>query len=151
MVIIEDTRQQSGKHEKKHEAFEAEGVKVLRSKLPIGDYALPPRIAVDTKKGLLEIATNLCGNIAEQQRFIRECKAAKETGTALVFLIETGKYKTPADFLGQSIKLKNGRTIPGEQLYKAMSITSSRYGVRFEFSRPSETGRRILEILGAGR
>lgn len=150
-AIIEDTRQQVGKHNKKRERIEAEGYTIIRSKLPVGDYALPPTIAVDTKKGLLEIANNLCGNVAERQRFIRECKAAREAGTALVFLIETGKYKRPADLIGQSITLKNGKTIPGEQVYRAIAIVTERYGVRFEFSRPSETGRRILEILGAGR
>ena len=147
MVIIEDTRQQAGKHEKKHNSFDAEGVAVFRSKLPVGDYAAAPSVAVDTKAGLLEIATNLCGNIAEQQRFARECKNARALGCRLVFLIETGKYKSPRDMIGHNIKLKNGRTIPGEQLFRAMTLTAERYGVKFEFCAPSESGRRIVEIL----
>ena len=83
MVIIEDTRQQSGKHEKKHDYFESQDVTLIRSKLPFGDYALAPTVAVDTKASLHEIAVNLCGNAAERQRFIRECKSAKSAGVQL--------------------------------------------------------------------
>lgn len=150
MVIIEDTRQQSGKHEKKRERFKAEGVDVIRSKLPVGDYALPPRVSVDTKKGVLEIAGNLCGNVAERQRFIRECKEARALGCRLVFLIETGKYKKARDLIGTSVKLRDGRTIQGEQVFRAMALTSERYGVEFEFCRPGDAGGRILEILQDG-
>ena len=146
-AIIEDTRQQAGKHEQKHKHFEAEGVAVIRSKLPVGDYALAPRISVDTKAGLYEIAANLCGDFAERQRFTKECKAARMIGCELVVLVENGKYNKPRDLIGREIKLKSGQTIKGEQLYRAMEITAARYGVRFEFCKPSETGRRILEIL----
>ena len=146
-AIIEDTRQQAGKHEQKHKYFEAEGVEIIRSKLPVGDYALAPSVSVDTKAGLHEIAANLCGDVAERQRFIRECKAARALGCELVILIENGKYKGPRDLIGREIKLKSGRTIKGEQLFRAMEITAARYGVRFEFCKPSESGRRIMEIL----
>lgn len=148
MVIIEDTRQQSGKHEKKHDYFESQGVTLIRSKLPFGDYALAPTVAVDTKASLHEIAVNLCGNAAERQRFIRECKSAKGAGCSLIFLIEVGKYTCPADLIGHDIKLKNGRTIKGEQLFRAMVMVSERYGCRFEFAPPGKSAARIMDILG---
>ena len=148
MVIIEDTRQQSGKHERKHQQFDELGVLVIRSKLPFGDYALPPRIAIDTKASLFEVANNLCGNVAEKQRFIRECKAARDAGTELVFLIEVGKYKSSADLIGHDIKLKNGRIVHGAQIHQAMVMVSARYGCRFEFCPPGKSGKRICELLG---
>ena len=147
-VVVEDTRQQSGKHEKKHEYFESRGVTVVRSKLPYGDYALAPEVAVDTKASIHEIAVNLCGDIAERQRFIRECKGAQSINCQLVFLVEVGKYKTPADLIGKTVKLKSGKVIDGAQLYRAMVTVSERYGVRFEFTPPSQTAARIMEILG---
>lgn len=148
MVIIEDTRQQAGKHEKKNELFKAQGVDVIRSKLPFGDYALAPRIAVDTKASLHEIANNLCGSMKEQTRFREECKLAQRAGSVLVYLIEVGKYRKPADLIGHDVHLKSGKTVPGEQLYRAMMITSERYGCRFEFCPPGQSGHRVLEILG---
>ena len=148
MVIVEDTRQQSGKHENKHAYFEREGVTVIRSKLPFGDYALAPGIAVDTKASIHEITVNLCGDVAERQRFIRECKAAQAAGCTLVFLIEVGKYQKPADLIGRTVKLKSGKVIDGAQLYRAMVMVSERYGVRFEFCPPGKSAARIMEILG---
>ncbi len=148
MVIIEDTRQQSGKHERKHQQFDELGVLVIRSKLPFGDYARVPDIAVDTKASLFEVANNLCGNVAEKQRFIRECKSARDAGTTLVFLVEVGKYKCAADLIGHDIQLKNGKTIKGQQLYLAMTSVSERYGCRFEFCPPGKSGKRICELLG---
>lgn len=144
MVVLEDTRQQAGKHENLSD------LDVVRSKLPFGDYALPPRIAVDTKASLHEITQNLCGSQKERSRFIRECKLAKQCGSVLVFLIETGAYKKPSDLIGQDILLLSGKKVPGLQLYRAMTIVSERYGCRFEFCERSETGRRIMEILGNG-
>jgi hypothetical protein len=145
MRVIEDSRQQAGKHDN------LSGLDLLRCKLPFGDYALPPKIAVDTKASLHEITQNLCGSQKERARFIRECKLAKECGSVLVFLIETGAYKTPADLIGQDILLLSGKRVPGVQLYRAMMIVSERYGCRFEFCPRAETGKRIMEILQDGR
>ena len=61
MYIIEDTRNKPGKHDVKREKFEDMQVSIVRSKLPFGDYALPPKIAVDTKRNIDEIAGNICG------------------------------------------------------------------------------------------
>ena len=69
MIILEDTRQQPGKHELKHNWWETNGVKVVRSKLVVGDYSFPPSVSVDTKASLMEITKNLCGSIAEKRRF----------------------------------------------------------------------------------
>ena len=85
-MIIEDTRQKPGKHDLKQQYFQSHGVKVIRSKLPFGDYALPPSVSIDTKQDMEEIAMNICGK--EHRRFISECKAAKAAGCQLVILVE---------------------------------------------------------------
>ena len=65
MWIIEDTRQQKDKHTTKQAWFIDNHIQTIRCKLPFGDYALPPKVAIDTKKGLEEIAGNICGDREE--------------------------------------------------------------------------------------
>lgn len=146
MVIIEDTRQQAGKHKKKHEWWQANGDELLRCKLPFGDYAFPPKIAVDTKANLTEIATNMCGSFKEQRRFKDECVRAQESGCMLVFLVECN-LKSRDDLYEINIMLGNGREIKGDQLAIAMSTMENRYGCKFEFAKPSKAAQRINEIL----
>ena len=88
MYIIEDTRNKTGKHTIKNKHFADMGISVIRNKLPFGDYSIPPKIAVDTKKGLEEIAHNICGTKKEHERFKRECVIARDAGCKLFFLIE---------------------------------------------------------------
>lgn len=147
MQLVEDTRQQAGKHEAKHRAFSEMGVEVFRSKLAFGDYCLPPSIAVDTKSSIMEIAGNLCGSQKETARVREEMKLARACGAVLIFLIEVGKYKKPADLIGETFRLKSGKVVEGVQLYRAMETCAARYGCRFEFCPPSEAGRRVLELL----
>lgn len=148
MVIQEDTRQQAGKHDIKHDWFAAHGVELVRSKLPFGDYALVPSVAVDTKKDMEEIAANICGK--EHTRFINECKAAKAAGCSLVILVEN---TVGIRELSQVHTWINPRAIyskncvQGSRLQKAMETISDRYGVRFLFCQPEESAERIISIL----
>ena len=87
-VIIEDTRQKAEKHAQKHETWRDDKDIVIRCKLPYGDYIKAPRVSVDTKQDVKEIAVNMCGNGREKARFREECKLAKEAEATLVFLIE---------------------------------------------------------------
>lgn len=152
MWIIEDTRQQKDQHEIKHNYFSDNGIDLIRCKLPFGDYALPPRVAVDTKKGLSEIANNICGARDEHQRFKRECILARDAGCKLVFLIENDEGISD---INQVHLWKNPRTpfnpkcVQGDRLEKAMKTMSERYGCVFLFCSFSDTGRMIMEILKA--
>lgn len=151
MVIIEDTRQQAGKHTTKHTWFAEHDVELVRSKLPFGDYALVPSIAIDTKKDMDEIAANICGKA--HTRFINECKAAKAAGCTLVFLIEN---TVGIEDISQVHKWINPRVIysnqcvQGDRLQKAMETITERYGVRFLFCKPEESAQKITEILTWG-
>lgn len=57
MLILEDTRQQECKHEKKHEYFRSVGVHWNRTALYCGDYTLPANqsVCIDTKKDIQEL------------------------------------------------------------------------------------------------
>lgn len=150
MTIVEDSRQQAGKHNQKHADFDAAGVRLIRSKLPFGDYALPPKVAIDTKRSISEIAGNMCGTTDEHQRFKRECVAARDAGTRLVILIENEDGVTDTVSLRRWI---NPRTplapncVQGDRLAKAMETMQSRYGVEFRFCKPDEAATIIMEIL----
>lgn len=151
MVLLEDTRQQSGKHELKHEYFASEGIEVVRTKLPFGDYALwGGTIAVDTKANVEEIAGNIGGS--GHVRFREECKLARRCGGQLIILVENEHgYKCIDDvvaWVNPNVR-KTARSITGERLAKAMHTMSERYGVQFEFCAPEEAGRRILQLLEA--
>lgn len=150
MWIIEDTRQQKDKHTTKQAWFIDNNIQLIRCKLPFGDYALPPRVAIDTKKGLEEIAGNICGDREEHQRFKRECIAARDAGCHLIFLIENDDGITD---INQVHFWRNPRTpfnpkcVQGERLEKAMKTMSERYGCEFLFCQYSETAKIIVELL----
>ena len=149
MVILEDTRQQAAKHENKHSYFASEGITVIRSKLPFGDYALwGGTISVDTKASVEEIADNIGGKA--HNRFREECKLAQTLGGQLVILVENRNgFECIDDVIGwinPNVR-KTARSIDGPRLAKAMHTMSERYGVRFEFCTPEESGRRVIELL----
>ena len=148
MVIIEDTRQQSGKHDIKHNWFVTHGISLVRSKLPFGDYAPAPKISIDTKRDIDEIAGNICGK--EHKRFINECKAARDAGCQLIILVEND---LDINDISQVHTWENPRNVysdgcvQGPRLQKAMETIQERYGVRFMFCSPEESAQRITELL----
>lgn len=153
MHIIEDTRNQIGKHNLKHQAFAAEGDKLIRCKLPVGDYALFPKISIDTKESMAEIAQNIGGSTQEHNRFRNELKLAREFGCQLFVLVEN---EDGIEDLEQVQYWDNPRSafsekaIQGPQLYRAMTTMQERYGVVFLFCRPSEAAETIKELLKEG-
>lgn len=148
MIILEDSRQQKGKHELKHACFDEMGVELLRNMLPFGDYTFPPTISVDTKANMAEIANNIG---SDHQRFKRECIAAKNAGCQLIILVENTEGITCVNDVREWVNpdaVYRPRAITGERLAKAMETMSERYGVRFEFCRPEDAAARIIDLLG---
>ena len=148
ITIIEDSRQQEGKHELKRAYFMQKNIEVVRSKLPFGDYALPPSVAIDTKANMDEIAANICGKA--HKRFIRECKAAKEAGCQLIILVENTVGVTELSQVHTWINpriIYSPGCVKGDRLQKAMETISERYGVQFMFCTPEDSGAMIEEIL----
>lgn len=148
MILIEDSRQQKGKHELKHSHFEKMGVRLIRNMLPFGDYAIPPRISIDTKANMEEIAHNIG---SDHKRFKNECIAAKEANCQLIILVENTIGITCVNDVHEWVNpdlIYRPRAITGERLEKAMITMSDRYGVRFEFCHPTEAAERIIKLLG---
>lgn len=146
MIIIEDTRNQVGKHDILNEQLKAMGHTVIRSKLLVGDYSTSKNqsICIDTKKNILEVAGNICGK--QHVRFREECERAKLSQITLIILIEE---ETPIkEWNMQANGLKSSHTqVKGETLYKAMKTMHEKYGVRFVQCNRQNTAKKIVEIL----
>ncbi len=149
MTIIEDTRQQAKKHELKHKFFADNGIKVVRSKLPCGDYAklTDLSVIVDTKKDIQEIIGNVT---KDHRRFIEECDFAAENGIKLIFLIEDEKIKRIDDLYGwYNYRLRfSPKATTGKTLAKILRGIEIRHGVMFDFCKKADAGKRIVELLG---
>lgn len=150
MTIIEDSRQQSGKHELKHESFDALHIPYIRCKIAVGDYCLPPAKAVDTKANMQEIAQNIGGTREEHERFIREIKLAQQLGTKLFILVENDEGIEDIDGVESWHNPREDyspKCIQGQRLAKAMRTIQERYGCTFLFCRPEEAGETIIDLL----
>ena len=187
MILLEDSRQQLGKHDTKKEFFEQNGIKVQRTKLYVGDYTLPTnqRVCIDTKKDIQELIGDICGK--SHVRFRDELIRAQEAGIQLIILVEnkggeivhTGifnqtirnldelsKWENPRLFIMKNSSdvvgtYSNGRpkyrkvqkypsATKGETLMKACMTMQQKYGVKFLFCEPSESGAKIIDLLTGG-
>lgn len=156
--ILEDTRQQAGKHDAKHRGFEQMGITLFRSKLAFGDYHNPPKVSVDTKKDIYELYQDVT---ADHERFKRECVAARDAGTLLIVLVENKHGVADVESLARwrepdrhfyMRRQKNARAVPmsGARIAKACSTMGARYGVVFRFCRPEEAAEKIDMFLRWG-
>lgn len=148
MWIIEDSRQKKGMHEIKHSCFEQMDVNLIRNVLPFGDYCLPPSISVDTKQNMEEIAENIVGSHA---RFRNECINARNAGCQLIILVENTYGITSIDEVHTWINpnlVYRPKAITGDRLEKAMKSMAEKYGVRFEFCKPEDSAKKIIDLLG---
>jgi ribosome-associated protein len=169
MIILEDTRNQVGKHDLKAEYFENNGIEIRRTKLYVGDYTLPTNqsICIDTKKDIQELIGDICGK--QHERFRAELLRAQESGIKLIILVEDDGgycdykktiYNKPVTCLDDLFRWKNPRLFiwrNGKQLYpsatkgavlaKACITMRDKYGVDFQFCRKADAGKRIIELL----
>ena len=152
MTLIEDTRQQAGKHTLKQAYFAAHDIKIVRSKLPVGDYANMKDLSVivDTKQNIQEII----GNVTKQHaRFVAECDLAKENDIKLIILIENedGIMQVSDLYKWYNPRLRfSPKATTGALLAKILHGIEVRHGVKFEFCHPLEAGERILQLLPKG-
>ena len=159
MTIIEDTRQQKGKHENISAYLHSVGVEMLRQKLDVGDYMTEnSQTSIDTKYGLQEVYGNLIGN---HDRFRRECIRAKESGIHLIVLVEekgirkledVKTWKNPRQYIYERLKSSGNAKqkappVSSERLYGIMRTMSELYGVSWMFCEPNKTGQEIVRIL----
>lgn len=128
------------------------------------DFLGTYEICIDTKKDMQEIAGNICG--PQHDRFRDECILAKNNGIKLIVLVENTdgiqkladveKWLNPRKKITRQITLPNGQikriwaypdATKGETLAKAMRTMQEKYGVRFLFCHPDETGEMIIRLL----
>ena len=152
MVIVEDSRNQIGKHKNINAYLKSVGVRVIRSKMIVGDYTLPAdqRICIDTKADMVEVSQNI---FQEHKRFRAECELAKDCGIHLVVLIEDNTVANWDELLKWTNPQPNRSALTpnGERCYKVMKAMEYTYGTEFMFCSKADTGRRIIEILTEGR
>jgi ribosome-associated protein len=169
MILLEDTRNQPGKHDTKNRYFSEHGIEVRRTKLYVGDYTLPTdqSICIDTKKDIQELIGDICGK--SHERFRDECIRAQEAGAKLIILVENEagyvdhkrtiynetvrsvndlfSWVNPRLFIWKGGKQKYPTATKGEVLAKCCITMQEKYGVEFQFCSPAESGERILSIL----
>lgn len=156
VTLLVDTRQQEGKHTLKHEWFKAHGLRLVRTKLYVGDYQLVGGTrTVDTKMNVLELAADVD---QQHERFRRELINARDAGFQLTVLVENEDGVTDLATLSKWVNPRNSINrrkglrppISGARLAKACATMEQKYGVRFEFCKPDEAGARVMEILENG-
>ena len=153
MWLIEDTRQQAGRHETKHAAWEEHGDKVIRCALPFGDYMAVPPVSVDTKASMQEIAQNIGGSKEEHNRFRRELQRAQEAGCHLYILVENDEGIRSLEDVMYWINprlIDSPKAITGLRLARAMETMQERYGVTFLFCHPERAAATIHYLLERG-
>ena len=169
VTIVSDSRQKAGQHKNKTDYWDSIGQKWITSKLPAGDYALLTDMStvIDTKKGLSEVASNL---IQDHVRFRKEADFCVENGIKLIVLVEEPGIKTVSDVAkwrnprwlywhkvknaheyGRmlNVRVPDRPPISSPTLMKVMATMARDHGVRWEFCDPKDSGRKILELLGA--
>ena len=167
MVLLEDTRNQINKHDKKHKYFDEHGIEYQRCRLYVGDYTLANNqsVCIDTKFGMAEIYSCL---IADHERFRAEADRAAEAGIKLYILIEepgiqtlndVRNWKNPRYLRWLKVKQAHDRgrmlnvKIPSKPpvnnitLMKIMSSFSKKHGCEYVFCSPEEAGAKIVELL----
>ena len=157
MVLLEDTRNQIGKHKNIDAYCKQVGIEIVRTKLLVGDYMLCDengingKISCDTKTlGVPELASNI---FQEHERFRSECELAQKCGIQLIVLIEEvlpggrlDNWVSPLDKNGKPRFRFNPKT-----LRKAMITMQERYDVKFRFCDGRSTGKILIEYLRGER
>lgn len=168
ITIVQDTREKISKHDSIEKPLKEKGIKLLRSKLPFGDYAIlnDYSIAVDFKQNFLEIEGNLT---KEHARFRNEIINANNFGIGLVILIEeeiqynnlddvAARYKIPK-WKSTTFQMVNGKKqvkhrkgqpmafFNVETIIKAMKTMQQKYAVIFMFTTKEKCGEAIIDIL----
>ncbi len=170
MTIQIDSREKAKAIKNILSEFEKQEVKHYISKLFVGDYMNldNPRLIIDRKQNLQELVGNVSGTtkvwkkddsgnkildhkIDHHKRFTNELTRAQEHGIKLIILCEHGSnIKELADVnKWYNPRLKTSPlAMSGQRLFKVLYTMSKKYDVDFVFCNKSETGKRIIELLG---
>lgn len=152
-TIIYDTREHFDVIQSILDEFYENGIRLKKCKLDVGDYANPDfnDIVIDRKQHLSEVAINLG---VDFQRFKKEIIRSRQQKKLLVVLIADPTRTCLEDVkswkpLYNTHNKKHAMT--GEKLYKIMRTQSECYKdcLRYEFVKPEDMAKRIMELLKA--
>ena len=152
MVLLEDTRNQIGKHRNIEAYCRMTGIEIIRQALIVGDYMIANQggISIDTKQDVRELAMDV---FQGHDRFRSECERAQKCGITLIILTEEtlpgGRLENWRSPIGKD-GLPMYRFSPVE-LKKAMITMQEKYGVKFRFCDGRSTGRVMMEYLRGER
>ena len=152
MVLLEDTRNQVGKHRNIEAYCRMTGIEIIRQALIVGDYMIANQgaISIDTKQDVRELAMDV---FQEHKRFRSECERAQKCGITLIILTEEtlpgGRLENWRSPIGRD-GLPMYRFDP-VKLKKAMITMQDKYGVKFRFCDGRSTGRIMMEYLRGER
>lgn len=149
MTIITDSREKAHIIGRILDYFDREGIKHYSSKLIVGDYMDidNPRLVIDRKFSLSELATNLTN---DSGRFMREIRLAKELGIHMIVLCEQGACIKGIRDVAQWHNPMQGKipyAISGKDLMERIYRVHIAYDVDFLFCDKRSTGKRIVELL----
>ena len=149
MTLIVDTREKPRAIVKILTEFSRQGVKVVRMALNYADYWNPanPKVVIDRKQNLQEVAQNV---VQGRKRLVREIERCNKAGRHLIFLVEHGgKIHRIEDVIGwKNPRLRESPyAVSGERLFKIMKAMESYYGIEWKFCSKGQTGKKIIELL----
>jgi hypothetical protein len=155
VVLIEDSRQQIGKHNNIRLYCKRHGIEIIRKKLEVGDYAFPNgKISIDTKQDLMELCKDVMSN--DHRRFRAECQRAMEMGIKLIVLIEEVPPFSQVDLWevprwqssNEYHRFGDPMTLVDPAVFaKALQTMTERYGVQFRFCHRKQTPVKVMKYL----
>ena len=152
MVLLEDTRNQIGKHKNIEAYCKQQGIEIIRQGLIVGDYMISNKgdISVDTKQDVRELAMDC---FQDHERFKAECERAQRCGIQLIVLTEEvlpggrlDNWRSPVGRDGRPLYKFDPKT-----LRKVLITMQEKYGVRFRFCDGRSTGKVLIEYLKGER
>lgn len=148
-VVVIDTREKPDVIKGIKDYFKSVDQEFIVRGLLVGDYIFyhNPSYVIDRKHSISELCQNVCSG--DHHRFKRELEKAKKLGTHMCILVEDGDYHDISDVANwvNPRRKNNLRSPSGKTLAKALDTIAWRYDVDFEFCKPEETGKRIIELL----
>lgn len=150
-VIVVDSREKPQIIKGIKDTFESNGYDFITRGLLVGDYMFyhNPSYVIDRKHSISELCQNVCSG--DHHRFKRELEKAQKLGTHMCILVEDGDYHDISEVANwvNPRRKSNLRSPSGKTLAKALDTIAWRYDVDFEFCKPEDTGKRIIELLEA--
>ena len=161
MILLEDTRQQAGKHRNVEQYCRWQGITIVRKCLSVGDYMLTEdgenpsgNVSVDSKMNLLELCKDVMSR--DHVRFRSECERARDLGIQLIILVEELPPYGKVD-LWEVPRWKSSNQwhqygdpmtrVDPKAFRKALVTMTVKYGVKFRFCTRRQSPARIIKYL----